>query len=115
MARCDRFPLPKSWTKTIESSVLHAVSLASAALSTAWARAASHRRPRVQMVAELERAKTETALLKEELSIKDARWSRVPPRRRPYYSPIQRMRILRLKAARGWSSSQTAGVFLRVA
>ncbi len=41
-----------------------------------------------------------------------SRWSRAPPRRRPYYGPIQRMRILRLKAARGWSSSQTAGVFL---
>ncbi len=60
------------------------------------------------MVAELERAKTEITLLKEELSIKDARCSRVPPRRRPYYSPIQRMRVLRLKAARSWSSSQAA-------
>ncbi len=112
MARCDRFPLPKEWTKTIRSSVLHAVSLASAALTTAWGRAARNRRPRVQIVAELERAKTEIAVLKEELSIKDARWSRVPPRRRPYYSPIQRMRVLRLKAARSWSSSQTAQVFL---
>ena len=71
MARCDRFPLPKSWTKTIKSSVLHAVSLASAALTTAWGRVASNRRPRVQMVAELERAKTEITLLKEELSIKE--------------------------------------------
>ena len=64
--------------------------------------------PRVQLLAELERAKTEIALLAEELGIKDTRWSRVPPRRRPYYSPILRMRILRLKAARSWSSSQTA-------
>jgi len=75
MARCDRFALPKGWTKTIRSSVLHAVSLASAALTSAWSRAAISRRPRVQTVAELERAKTEIALLKEELSIKDARWS----------------------------------------
>jgi len=112
MARCDRFPLPKGWPKTIRSSVLNGVSLASAALATAWARAARNRRPRVQLVAELERAKTEIALLKEELSIKDTRWGRVPPRRRPYDSPVQRMRILRLKAGRGWSSSQTAEVFL---
>ena len=80
MARCDRFALPKGWTKTIRSSVLHAVSIASAALTSAWAGAARNRRPRVQTVAELERAKTEIALLKEEMSIKDARWSRVPPR-----------------------------------
>ncbi len=54
MAHCDRFPLPKGWTKTIRSSVLHAVSLASAALTSAWAGAARNRRPRVQTVAELE-------------------------------------------------------------
>jgi len=112
MARCDRFPLPKGWPRTIKSSVLHAVSLASAAMTTAWARAARNRRPRVQPLAELERANSEIALLKEELRIKDTRWSRVPPRRRPYYSPIQRMRILRLKAARSWSSAQTAEIFL---
>ncbi len=71
MARCDRFPLHKSWTKTIRSSVLHAVSLASAALTSAWARAARNRRPRVQLVAELERAETE--IPKEELSINGGR------------------------------------------
>ncbi len=38
MARCDRFALPKGWTKTIRSNVLHAVSLASAALTSAWSR-----------------------------------------------------------------------------
>ena len=62
MARCDRFPLPRSWTKTIRSSVLHAVSLAAAALTSARGRAARNRRPRVQLVAELERAKTEIGL-----------------------------------------------------
>ncbi len=112
MASRERYLLPKGWTRTVRSSVLHAVSLASAALTSAWSRAAISRRPRVQTVAELERAKTEIALLKEELSIKDARWSRVPPRRRPYYRPIQRMRILRLKATRSWSTSQTAQIFL---
>ena len=102
MARCDRFPLPKGWPKTIRSSVLHAVSLASGALTTAWARAARNRSPRGgQVVTELERAKTEIALRKEELSIKDSRWGRVPPRRRPYYSPRQGARILRLKGSQG--------------
>ena len=37
--------------------------------------------------------------------------ARMPPRRRPHYGPMQRMRILKLKAARGWSASQTARVF----
>ncbi len=112
MARRERFPLPRGWTRIVRSSVLHAVSLASAALTLAWAKATRNRRPKVQLVAELERGKTEITLIKEELSIKDGRWSRVPPRRRPYYGPIQRMRILRLKAARSWSTSQTAHIFL---
>lgn len=60
---------------------------------------------------ELDRARTEIAQLKEELDLKDARWSRLPSRRRPYYTPLQRMRILQLKAARGWSCEQAARVF----
>ena len=80
MASRERFPLPKGWTKTVRSSVLHAVSLATAALTSAWGRAARNQHAGVRVVAELERAKTEIALLKEEMSIKDARWSRVPPR-----------------------------------
>ena len=112
MAGRERFPLPRGWTRTVRSSVLHAVSIASTSLTSAWSRAAGDRRPRVRMVVELERAKTEIALLREELSIKDARWSRVPPRRRPYYEPIQRMRILKLRAARSWATSQVGRVFL---
>jgi DNA-directed RNA polymerase specialized sigma24 family protein len=79
-------------------------------LTRAWGSAARSRR-QVQVVAELERATAEIALLREELNIKDARWSRVPPRRRPHYTPVQTMRILKLKAARGWSASQIAEVF----
>ncbi|MHC5070902.1 MAG: DDE-type integrase/transposase/recombinase [Planctomycetota bacterium] len=54
---------------------------------------------------------TEITLRNEELAIKDDRLGRVPPRRRPHYGPTQRMRILKLKAARGWSSSEAARVF----
>jgi transposase InsO family protein len=86
------------------------VAVASVALTRAWGSATRGQR-QVQVVAELDRAKTEIALLREELNIKDARWSRVPPRQRPHYSPIQRMWILELKAARGWTASQVAEVF----
>ncbi len=72
---------------------------------------ATSRRRTTRLEADLDRAATEVALLEEELTIKDDRLARVPPRRRPHYGPIQRMRILKLKAARGWSSSQVARVF----
>jgi transposase-like protein len=51
-------------------------------------------------------------MLREELAIKLARWSRLPSRRRPYYSPVERLRILQLKAARGWSRQRAARAFL---
>ena len=51
-------------------------------------------------------------MLEEEHAIKDARWIRLPACRRPYYGPVHRMRILKLRAARGWSVEQTAARFL---
>jgi putative transposase len=100
-------PLPRGWSKHVKSSLLHAISLAAMALTVAGGR---HARARLQT--ELDRANTEIALLKEELAIKDARWGRVPPRRRPRFTPVQRMRILQVKAARGWSCEEAAEAFM---
>ena len=36
----------------------------------------------------------------------------MPARRRPYYGPVARMRILQLRAARGWSAKQVADRFM---
>lgn len=80
-------PLPRAWTKTVRSSVFHAISLAFVALTRAWGSAARNRRPATRLQGALDRVETETALLKEELAIQDARWSRVSPRRRPHFSP----------------------------
>jgi putative transposase len=54
----------------------------------------------------------EGALLREEIRIKDARMDHIPPHRRPHYPPPERLAILELKAARGWSLAQTARAFL---
>jgi putative transposase len=50
----------------------------------------------------------EILLLKEELRLKDARMNRIPAQRRPHYLPTERLAILELRAARGWSQAQTA-------
>jgi putative transposase len=50
----------------------------------------------------------EVQLLREEIRIKDARMERVPAQRRPHYPPIERLAILELRAARGWSQAETA-------
>ena len=87
MAAAEALPLPRGWTKTARSSVLHAISLAFMALTRAWAASATSRRRTTRLKADLYRAQTEIALLNEELAIKDDRLGRVPPRRRPHYGP----------------------------
>jgi hypothetical protein len=100
--------LPDQWSSHVKSGILHAISLASVALSYARGRAAGERR----LQAEIHRAEDEIAMLREELSIKDGRWERSHPHRRPHYTPVLRMRILQLRAARGWTLETTARVFL---
>jgi len=82
------------------------------ALTIARSREATSRTRQHRLQAQLDRAHTEIALLKEELGIKDSRWSRLPSRKRPHYTPIQRMQILQLRAARGWPYEQAAQAFL---
>jgi len=108
MAAPRQIRLPKQWPEQIKSGILHAISLASVVLSFARSRVESRSRLRIQ----LEQATAELALLREELSIKDNRWQRARSRRRPHYAPTQRMRILQLRAARGWTVEKTARVFL---
>ena len=50
--------------------------------------------------------------LQEEVRIKDARMALLPTQRRPHYPPSERMAILELRAARGWTLAQTARAFL---
>ena len=100
--------LPTQSSKHVNAGVLHAISLASVALACARGRATDQRR----LCTQLEQATSEIALLREELSIKDGRWERSHSRRRPHYTPTQRMRILQLRAARGWTLEKTARVCL---
>jgi len=80
--------LPKGWTRHVRSALLQAISLAATAWTLARGRAATSRRRQEPLQAELDRAHAEIALLGEELRIKDARWSRLPSRRRPHYTAI---------------------------
>lgn len=105
--RSPRPPLPRHWSDRARSCVLHAISLAQVALTQAWSRAAESTSPK-RYQAEIDRLRADVAHLQEEMEIKDSRWGRHSPRRRPHYGPIQRMRILQLRAARGWTVAQTA-------
>jgi hypothetical protein len=51
-------------------------------------------------------------MLREEIRIKDARMAALAPHRRPHYPPTERMAILQLMGARGWSKAQAGRRFL---
>lgn len=101
-------PLPKDWSRHVRSAVVNAVSMANVAFTATRAHAANHFNARIRHQAELDRRDREISLLREELRIKDARMDRVPAQRRPHYPPIERLAILELRAARGWSQAETA-------
>ena len=65
-----------------------------------------------RLKAENDQLRQEISLLREELRVKDIRTVRIPPHKRPHYPPTERMAILELRAARGWSLEQTAEAFL---
>jgi hypothetical protein len=96
-------------------AVLQVISLAQFSLAYSRGWAADSANARLRCKAELDRAEEEVALLREELRIKDARMAQLPPHRRPYYPPAERMAVLQLRAARNWSLQQTAEAFLLTA
>jgi putative transposase len=110
--RCTQIHLPKHWAGHVKSSVLQVISLAHYAIAYARGWAANSINARVRLASEVSRLKEQVALLNEELRIKDARMGQIDSHRRPFYPPQERLAILELKAARGWSRSQTAKRFL---
>jgi hypothetical protein len=63
---------------------------------------------RRQLAGKVERLEAENAQLHVELDLLRARLARVPAKNRPHYTPVERLRILELKAVRGWNASQLA-------
>jgi len=105
-------PLPSAWDKNVKSAVLHVISLAYYAIAAARGWAANSINARVRLASDNDQLKQKIQLFREEIRIKDARMAKIDPRRRPYYPPVERMAILELKAARGWSLAQAARAVL---
>lgn len=108
----SRIPLPTGWRGRVKFAVLHAISLARFSILHIRGAAANHAQRWVRLATQVERLREECAQLREEVRIKDARMGHISPQRRPHYGPHERMAILELRAARGWSLKQTADAFL---
>ncbi|MDP7533656.1 MAG: integrase core domain-containing protein [SAR202 cluster bacterium] len=113
--KAPRIPLPKSWSQHVRSAMLHVISLAQFATVYTRSWAVDSLNGRVRLKAEKDRQGQEIALLREEIRIKDARMTQINPHRRPHYPPTERMAILELRAARGWSLEQAGDTFLLTA
>ena len=100
--------LPDAWPSRVRSAMVHIAAIARTSLVLAHAEADNAYDEKLRLRAETERLQGEVALLKEEIRIKDARMERLDPHRRPHYPPIERLAILELRAARGWTVAETA-------
>ena len=101
-------PLPKRWPSQVRSGVLHAISLAHLTLTFTRSWAANSLNARIRLKQDNDRLRQELAMLREEMRIKDSRMLRISAQRRPHYPAAERLAILELRAARGWSRTQTA-------
>ncbi len=108
MAQYYNIPLPKGWPHRVRSAVIQVISLAHFSLTTTRSWAAHSWNARIRLKQDKDRLQQELALLREEIRLKDARMQRIPAQRRPHYPPFERLAILELRAARGWTLSQTA-------
>ena len=96
----------------MKSAVLHVISLSRYAAAHTHGWAANSINPRLRQQAKVDRLRQDLAFVNEQLRIVTARIESIPARSRPHYVPTERMAILELKAARGWSLRQTADKFL---
>ncbi|MBI2375942.1 MAG: helix-turn-helix domain-containing protein [Deltaproteobacteria bacterium] len=103
-----KLDLPKEWPRKVRAAQVTVVSIATIILTRTRAYGADSPISRVRLQAALDLAKTELALLREELRLNDARLTRLDARKRPHYKPAERLAILELRAARGWSLAETA-------
>jgi len=112
IALSHSFPLPRGWPRRVRSAVVQVVSLARTSLALTQGWASESMNGQLRRRAEGDHLQQEIQLLREEIRIKDDRMEQLEAHRRPHYPPTQRLAILELRAARGWSLAQTARVFL---
>ncbi|HTU23750.1 MAG TPA: helix-turn-helix domain-containing protein [Pirellulales bacterium] len=106
-----RHRLPKGWKESVKSGIINAISLARYVAGRTRGEAVDQTDLATRSRAKRDQYEGEITLLLEESRSKDTRWATIPAHRRPHYSPTERLAILELRAARGWSLAQTAERF----
>ena len=112
LVNLSRIQLPHNWPRHVRAALLYVIALAQYAVAYTRSWVIDGQTARVRLKAQNHQLRQEVALLTEEIRIKDVRMKRVDPQKRPHYVPTERMAILELRAARAWSTQQTAESFL---
>src|SRR3989475_12940446 len=115
IALSHSLPLPRGWPRRVRSAVVRVISLARTSLALTQSWESESMNGQLRRRAEGDRLQQEIQFLREETRIKDARMEQLEAHRRPHYPPTQRLAILELRAARGWSLAQTARILRRCA
>jgi transposase InsO family protein len=108
----SRVALPSHWANSVQAALLQIIALAQHAFMHTCGWAANSTSPSTRAASARYRDQQEIAFQREEIRIKDSRMASIPPSERPHYAPRERLAILELRAARGWSLAHTAKVFL---
>jgi len=103
-----KIPLPQGWSELVLLALLHVTTLARLAILNARNWPDGSECDSLRLRAENDRLKCEVASLERELAIKDARFNRLDPKKRPEYLPSERLEILLIKTMRGLNNSQLA-------
>lgn len=105
--KTPQIPLPRKWNQRVKSAILHVISLARFSQTAATKNAAGP----LDKDAEIERLRQQLALRDEIDRIKDIRMASISAHKRPRYPPTERLAILEVRAAQGWSLQRSAEVF----
>ena len=108
--RLPEIPLPRGWSQHTLLAVLHVIMLARNVVMNVvnWP---DKEYDGLRLRCENDRLRGEVEMLKKELAIKDSRFARLEPKKRPHYTSDERLEILTLRAMRGWSNTQVAQHF----
>jgi transposase InsO family protein len=106
-----RGPLPENAVKRALRATLDTAHLLGLALGVHLRRLRAQGDPLADALSRLREADLRTRLAWETVEILGARLDRIPERRRPYYTPSHRFRVLEIKSLLGWNQDQTAKLF----
>jgi transposase InsO family protein len=109
---CPKIPLPKGWPACATRALLHAMAVARLALLNVVTDFENSALPRARYTAMVTRLREQLAQRDEELRILRCRIEGIPAPNRPHYPPPERLAILTLRAATGWTLAETARRFL---